>query len=318
MFRRSVLAVAAVLAALAGLPPAPAGAGAFTGSEVQVGGCRTVAGDALTLADGSLAGFASCRDGATPTIRYFSRGPRGSVRASEPTWLAGHVLGMAADQTGTYALVATGADIRVGKRTPDGQTTYRVVDSWTGTRPTGDIVARNGHWFAVWSRQTGPGRRWAQTELFSAGSTLAARKVTDTARDIADDQPTLAYSGATPVLVWPRTKAPFRPGPTDLMSSKYVDGAWRFTRVFTSGGNHNVMPDLHIAGDRSYVAWVRDGFVRVAGNRGGGFVTHRFNTRGNFPRVATSTTDGRVDHVFVAWTTSGAGTAATAATSPRA
>lgn len=300
-----VLVVVAALLATAGGPVAAGGDGPRVGEEsVQAGRCPAQTGDALTSDGGSQVGFVSCGDRPNADIRFLGRNPRGDVVPSEPVWMAGDVLAMAADATGTYVLYATSVDIRVGRRTTTGETSHRIVDGWRGRRPEGDIIARDGRWFAVWSKQAGPGGRLAQTELFSAGTVVPVRQVTATRPDIADAQPSLAYSDDTPVLVWSRTYRAWQPGPSDLMVSKYLGGAWQLTRVFTAVGGHNTAPDVRVAGDRTFVTWVRDGLVMVASDVTGKFVTHRFNTRGGRPRVAASTNrDGAVVRVVVAWTT---------------
>jgi hypothetical protein len=301
-------AAAVALVATLAAPIAPVAGEPRLGDEsVQVGRCAAQAGDALATAGGSRAGYVSCGPGPHADIRFLASTPGGDVRPSEPTWMAGDVLGMASDATGTYVLYATSVDIRVGKRTTTGGLSFRVVDGWRGRRPEGDIIARDGRWFAVWSKQAGPGGRLAQTELFSAGSIVPVRQVTDTPADVADAQPSLVYNGPTPVLVWSRTHQAWRPGPSDLMVSKYLGGSWQATRVFTAVGQHNTEPDVRVARDRTFVTWVRDGFVMVASDATGAFVSHRFATRGARPRVAASTNvGGAIDRVLVAWTTTDA------------
>ena len=215
---------------------------------------------------------------------------------------------MAFDNTASYVLFATPVDIRIGKRTNAGAFSSRVVDTGTGgvTVPTGDVIAKDGQWFGVWSKQVGPGGEFAQMELFSAASNLPVRQVTFTAGDVDDFEPTLAYSASTPVLIWTRLEAPAVPGPSDLYKAKFLNGGWEAPQLFASAGTNNFVPDMAIAGGHTFVTWNRDGFVWVASNPGGSFSSRMFNTGGFLPKVAASTTSGFVDHVFVAWTAFGA------------
>lgn len=274
----------------------------FDAPQTVAGGCAPGLGDAVTAADGSVRGFVDCSTAAGPRIRFFSRTPAGTVNPSEQTGFAGTVLGVADDATGTYVLFYTDSAIVIGKRTTAGAYSSRVVDAWSGVvPPTGDVIARDGQWFGVWSEQVGPGGEFAQTDLFQAGTAFPVRQVTfNTAVD--DFEPSLAYSGSLPVLVWTRATDPAVPGPSDLWVSKLVGGAWQ-SRVFASAGVYNYTPDVAVAGGVTIVTWGRDDRVVVASNRtGSAFVSRTFNTGGYQPKVAASTTAGVVDHVFLTWT----------------
>jgi hypothetical protein len=295
----------AFTAVLASTTPASAAIRPFAPPQTVVGGCSTSFADSVVTSTGALAGFATCPSPSGVPIRFFSRNADGTVNPSQGSGFTGIVLGVASDATATYVLYFTDSEIRIGKRTTAGAFSSRAVDSWGGAAvyPTGDVIARDGRWFGVWSEQVGPGGEFAQTDLFAAGSTVAVHRVTAAGAD--DVEPTLAYSGPLPVLIWTRATAPAVPGPSDLMVAKYISGAWEPERVFAGVGTNNYSPDVHIAAGRTFVTWYRDGFIRVAGNATGSFTSHQFNTGGYEPRVATSTTGGAVDHVFVAWTRAG-------------
>jgi hypothetical protein len=219
------------------------------------------------------------------------------------------------DATATYVLYFTGSQFRIGKRTNAGAFSSRALYNWSGaTRPTGDVIARNGQWFGVFSVQVGPGGEFAQMDLLSAGTGLPVRRVTTSGAD--DHSPTLAYTGANhdiPVLIWSRTTAPALPGPSDLMVKKLIGGVWEPERVFANLGRDNGSPDMTIRGRLTFVAWTRDGATMVASNPaalGGGFSSHRFVTPGFGPRVAASLRPGPVvDNVFVTWTSTSTGSA---------
>lgn len=273
----------------------------FGAPQTVAGGCAPGLGDAVTAADGAVRGFVDCSTAAGPRIRFFSRTAAGTVNPSEQTGFAGTVMGVADDSTGTYVLFHTDSAVVIGKRTTAGVYSSRVVDAWSGVvPPTGDVIARDGQWFGVWSEQVGPGGEFAQTDLFQAGTVYPVRRVTfNTAVD--DFEPSLAYSGSIPVLVWTRLTNPALPGPSDLWVSKLVGGVWQ-SRVFAGAGVNNYTPDIAVAGGVTFVTWGRDGRVVVASNRTGTFVSKTFNTGGFQPKVAASTTAGAVDHVFVTWT----------------
>jgi hypothetical protein len=304
MFRRSaVVAVAAAAVILLSAGAASATVRPFGPPRTVAGGCDAYDGDSVLSPGGSLTGFGTCGGGG---IRFFSANPDGTVNPSQVTGAHGQVLGVAADETASYVLFATDSDIRIGKRTNSGAFSSRVVD--TGLRTysvtTGDVIARNGQWFGVWSKSVGPGE-FGQAELFSGGSVSGVRRVTTTADTINDTEPTLAYSGTVPVLIWARSLDAGSMGYADLYVTKFLSGTWGPSRVFAGAGDYNHFADMHVAGGRTFVTWYRDGYVWVASNASGSFTSRRFATAGTDPKVAASTTSGVVDHVFVTWTTSG-------------
>jgi hypothetical protein len=306
MLRRSTLVVvAAVTVVLLSASAVSAAVRPFNPAQTVVGGCTATTGDSVMSVSGKLWGFAECQGS---LIRFFSRNADGTVNPSEATGFSGRVLGVAFDTTAAYVLFQTGDQIRIGKRTNAGAYSSRTVDSGLGggTLPTGDVIAKDGQWFGVWSKQVGPGGEFAETELFFAGSALPVRQVTFTASNVDDFEPTLAYSASTPVLIWTRFQSPALPGPSDLYKSKFVAGNWETAQPFATVGTNNFTPDIYIAGGRTFVTWYRDGFIWVASNPSGTFSSRMFNTGGFMPKVAASTTSGFVDHVFVAWTAFGA------------
>jgi hypothetical protein len=302
MFRRTLVLAGVTVAAVLLTTAAPSGAAVrpFDPPQTVVGGCGATSGDAVSTTSGALVGFAGCPSG---QIRFFSRNPDRTVNSSEASGFSGRVMAVTADATATYVLFNTSGQVRIGKRTNAGAFSSRMIDTSGGAvLPTGDIVARGGQWFGVWDKQVGPGGEFAQTELFSGGSAYAVQRITTTGPNIDDREPTLAYSGVTPILIWSRVESPAIPGPSDLLVSKFIAGTWQATRLFATAGTTNANPDMAIAGGHTFVTWSRDGYIVVASNPGGVFSSHRFNTGGLLPRVAVSTTSGVVDHAFVTWT----------------
>jgi hypothetical protein len=310
MLRRSALAVAVVLLATVQFSTAASAAvRPFGPPQTVVGGCDAESADSVTTSSGNIAGFAACRTASGLAIRFFSRTSGGAVNPSEPTGFGGRVLGVADDDTASYVLFFTGTEISIGKRTNTGAFSSRPVTGWSGVAtPTGDVIARNGLWTAVWSAQVGPGGEFAQTELFEAGSQLRPRRLTTTDANLDDDSPTLAFTGAAPapVVIWSRTASPAQPGPSDLMVKKRLASGWEPDRIFANAGTSNGSPDMTIAAGLTFVTWQRDGNIMVASNAGGSFTSHRFVTPGTGPKVA-ATAPGAIDHVFVTWTTTPAG-----------
>jgi hypothetical protein len=236
-----------------------------------------------------------------------SRNPNGTVNASEDTGFSGTVLGMAYDSTATYVLFYTELAIVIAKRTTAGAYSARAVDSWSGVvPPTGDVIAAGGQWLGVWSKQVGPGGEFAQTDLVQGGTTTAPHRITTDPAD--DNEPSLAYSGTVPVLVWSRQQAPGLPGPADLRVAKLINGSWQ-SRLFASAGERNYTPDIRAAGGQTFVTWGRDGLIVVASNASGSFSSHTFATRGTAPKVAAATASGLVTGVLVTWTPSTDGSA---------
>jgi len=308
MLRRSVLVAVVAFTAVLFSTVTPVGAAVrpFNPPQTVVGGCSVDFADfadSVVTSSGALVGFATCSSASGVPIRFFSRNPDGSVNPSQATGFSGHVMAVTYDTTATYVLYHAPGQVRIGKRTNAGVFSSRPVDTaGGGIFPTGDIIARDGRWFGVWSKQVGPGGEFAQQELFSSGTGLPLSRVTTTAGNVDDASPTLAYSGSTPVVIWSRTTSAELPGPSNLMVKRYIGGTWQGERVFASLGTTNGSPDMSIRAGRTFVTWYRDGFIVVASNATGSFTSHRFNTPGFQPRVAASRTSGVIDHVFVTWT----------------
>jgi hypothetical protein len=307
MLRRSCVgAIAALVAIVLGTTPVSAQVGPFDPPQTVAGGCESFFGDAVVTAGGETQGFATCVTSSGLRIRYFSRAAGGTVNPSVNTGFVGNVLGVAHDSTGTYVLFNNDTQILIGKRTNAGAFNSRVVDTFGGGGlfPTGDVIARDGQWFGVWSKQVGPGGEFAQTELFQGGTVFPVRRLTTTSGNVDDLEPSLAYSGTTPVMVWTRCQSPAVPGPSDIWLAKFTGGTWQ-SRVLASAGFLNYLPDLQVSGGVAAVTWNRDDRVVVASNPTGSFTSHTFNTLGIAPKVAASISPTTPDDIFVSWTAFG-------------
>jgi hypothetical protein len=195
--------------------------------------------------------------------------------------------------------------ILIGKRTNAGGYGFRVVDTFGGGGlfPTGDVIARDGQWFGVWSEQASPGE-FGQTELFQGGTAFPVRRITTTPENVDDFTPSLTYSGVTPVLVWTRSVTMAEFVSSDIWVAKLISGAWQ-SRVFASAGTNNYLPDIQWFGGVAAVTWNRDDRVVVASNPTGSFTSHTFNTLGIAPKVAASISPTTPDDIFVSWTAFG-------------
>jgi len=305
MLRRSVLVAVVAFTAVLFSTATPVGAAVrpFNPPQTVVGGCGSFTADSVVTSSGALVGFATCPGPSGLPIRFFSRNANGTVNPSQATGFFGSVLAVTYDTTATYVLYFNDSEIRIGKRSNTGVFSSRAVDTGDGFFSGGDIIARDGRWFGVWSKQVGPSGEFGQSDLFSSGTGLGISRVTTS--DLDDFRPTLAYSGTIPVAIWSRASFVDEFGASDLIVKKYIGGTWQGERVFASLGTLNLVPDMYITAGRTFVTWYRDGFIVVASNATGSFTSHRFNTGGFEPRVAASTTSGVIDHVFVSWTSFG-------------
>jgi hypothetical protein len=231
--------------------------------------CGTLDADANRGSDGRVRGFASgAGEGCDTTISFF-RGA-GSTWTHVRTPYHGRVLGSAVDGTGTYLLYLATDGVRLGKRTSGGAFRTSRLLSRSGTDGvSGDIAARGGRWWAVWSEPVG---RFDAQELFQAktyGTDVTRQRLThsDTFPDIIP-RLTLRPRGAT--LVWQRYDAPVEPESSDIWQGTSRDGAWTF-KPFLTLGRFNETPDIASTAGRVAVGWIRDRASRYAESTGGPF-----------------------------------------------
>lgn len=293
MLRGTVLsAVAAMAAALLCVSTAGAAVRPFAAPQAVVADCEALFFDSVVTTGGALRGFASCPS--SGTIEFFSRSSNGTVNPSETSGFSGSVMAVTYDLTATYVLFHVDREIRVGKRTNAGAYSSRTVDTFTLPFPSGDIIAKDGLWFAVWSKWPPDGR---YARLYSGGSFIPVSRVSNPPYGTSDGHPTMAYSGSIPVLIWHRSTTA---GRSDLRLAKYVSGSWQGARVFASAGSYNDEPDIKVAAGVTFVAWTRAVGPVLASNATGTFETHQFTTASAGPKIAVSVTGGTVDHVFLA------------------
>jgi hypothetical protein len=307
MFRRLVIATAAILAVVAFPSPAFA-ADSFTAPVTVVAPpCATTPGTSDAAFGGNMihgfAGFSAC----SHAIYYFQGGTQGYTRQQSP--YRGVVLGVDADQTATYLVylmtdtAGNASGIGVTKRSHTG--TFfptRVLSTAAGNQvvtPTADIGAEGGKWWAVWTEQVGPGGEFAPQQLFQAktfGTAAGRQQITFTGSDIDNTEPSISLDGNGAVLAWTRRTAPQQPGPADLWVATNANTAWS-SRVFSSDGTDNRTADVKRIGGFTFLAFVRDGRIVEAENTAGAWTSHVFLTPGDRPRVGST-----FGSQFVAWT----------------
>ncbi|MCU1692217.1 MAG: hypothetical protein JWM64_1308 [Frankiales bacterium] len=266
--------------------PGCAGTGSSSASDAAYGG-------------GRLRAFSGFYNGACGgRITFSSGGSQGFAQTATP--YRGVVQAVAADDVATYLLyvvwdargVPTG--LGVTQRTHAGRffpTTVLSTVAGTGAVPTtGDLAARDGRWWAVWSEQVGPGGELAHQQLFQAGThpgtTRAKQRMTSTPADVDDSVPALALDDRGAVFTWSRRSQPARPGPADVWVAVSAGSTWERARAFSDAGGEDVDPDVARVGAVTLLAWARDGRVVEADNSSGSFREHVFQVPGQEPTVA--------------------------------
>lgn len=312
MLRRLAIAATGLATGLAAtlVAAAPAyAADAFTPPVTVVAPpCATAPGGSdAAFGGGTIRGFAGF-DSCAHAIYYVQGGTQGYTRVQTP--YRGIVLGVDADETATYLVyemtdpAGNVSGIGVTKRSHAGAFfPTRVLSTAAGrqvVRPTADISAEGGRWWAVWTEQVGPGGEFAPQQLFQAktfGTAADHQQITFTGPDVDNTEPSISLDSVGAVLAWTRLTAPEQPGPADVWVATNANTAWS-SRDFSSAGTDNHTADLKRIGGRTFLAFVRDGRIVEAENTTGAFTSHVFLTPGDQPRVgATSGSE------FVSWTT---------------
>jgi hypothetical protein len=297
---------AALVATLALAGTAPAGAvGPFGPAETLHAGCGDAAiGDAGIAADGTTRAFANCTGFSSGQIWFFRDTPA-SAPVRERTPYTGVVYAVAWDGADTtYVVFQTGSQLKIGKRVESSGAYSPLTTLTTGPAGflfTADVIASNGHWWTVWSERVSTGTTSARSQLFQRHTLFSVQgrtRITTTAANVSDSEPTLAFTSNRVTMVWTRETTRCCGGgqPSDLRIAASTGGAWS-SRSFASLGHQNREPDLTIYGGVTWVTWNRDTRVFVANNSGGTFHSLSPSAAAGFePTIAVSGS-----HVFVAW-----------------
>jgi hypothetical protein len=124
-------------------------------------------------------------------------------------------------------------ELRIGKRSEAGTVAYAPATtlSTRAQGASGDVVASAGHWWAVWSELTDPGTPGAGIQLYQRRTLLGVQgrtRITNTAPNVTNESPTLAYASGRVTMVWSRqTHLPNTGDPTDLEIATNTGGAGR-------------------------------------------------------------------------------------------
>jgi hypothetical protein len=188
-----------LLAALLG-GPTTAGAALAPPVVVDAGCAGQATADAAARAGGGIRGFASFAGrGCGDAIWFFEGGP-GGWRASLTPY-RGTVIAVADDGRDTFLLYRSGGSVRVTRRTPLAFTPGRRLGAGAGG---GDIVARGGRWWAVWSASL-PGGRARLRQAGNIGGLTDRAPLTAGGGGRTDSTPSIAlHADGRRLLAWER------------------------------------------------------------------------------------------------------------------
>jgi hypothetical protein len=279
-------AVAATVLAATVVSVAPAGAMEPFGPATTIVGasCANGVGDASGSVNGVVRGAINCNaQDDSPIYAFWYQG----VKAVKKSPYVGQVIATAWDGANyLYILFQQGTSVKIAKVNDSGSfTTPSVLSTTAAAYTSGDLVAANGKWWAVWHEMVG-----GQADLFQAKTLLGTQHRTRiTHYPLQDLEPRLAYSSGRMHMVWSRYAANM--GSSDLWVATSTGGAWT-SRLFTAAGTFNNMPDIADASGHTYLSWSRDGVVNTSQYTAGGWVSRSFRTHGYNSRIAVSS--GRI------------------------
>jgi hypothetical protein len=282
--RAAAVAAAALVAGTLGVLPAAA-VEPFSGPTSIVGSsCANGVGDGSGSDNGTVRGAIGCNAEAdSPISVFWYQG----IRTVKKSPYVGQVIATAWDGANyLYILFQQAKTVKIGRVSDSGSFVVPTVLSTTAAPYTsGDVVAANGKWWAVWHEMVG-----SQAELYQARTLLAVQHRTRiTTNPVQDLEPRLAYSQGHVEMIWSRYTPDM--GASDLWVAGSTGGGWA-SRLLTAVGTHNNMPDIAMAGSRIYLSWTRDGVVNSSQNTAGGWATRSFTVHGYNSRLAVS--NGRI------------------------
>ena len=286
-----MLPLAAALVAVSSVPNAGA-VGPFDPALRVIQDCGVGLGDASISGDGTVRGFAECNGDPYGPIWFFNH--RTGAPGAAPSDYTGTVLATAWDGVDTlFVLFEQDNTLKLGKLVEGvGYAPAQTLSSSGADFNfySGDLVASHGQWWAVWSEQVGAGEN-AHFQLFEAhtlGSTKARTRLSNTAANVSDDEPTLTLTSGVPVLAWSRTTVTSTGRlSSDIRIGNNRGGVWS-TRLFAAVGTENYSPNVFGYAGTVYVTWVHDGRIMEADNPSGVWRTKAFYTPGQFPYIGAS------------------------------
>jgi hypothetical protein len=125
---------------------------------------------------------------------------------------------------------------------------------------TADIVAAAGKYWAVWSKPTNS-TTGAQTELWqqrTLNGTAGPTRITFTASNIDDDQPSVAYADGKLTLAWHRRTVQGSGGPEVIRLGTTTGGLPTAANI-TANREGQQRPSVAVDSGHTYVAWTDSG-----------------------------------------------------------
>ena len=242
---------------LAVVVPAQA-VGSFRAPVTVVNNCNWGPADATGSATGAVAGFVNCGNAIT-FFRY-----RGGSASSATTGYVGNVLASTWDGADTAFVIFKNANrLRLGRRTlsTGAMSSSIVLATGAGSKGfTADIVAAAGKYWAVWSKPTNS-TTGAQTELWqqrTLNGTAGPTRITFTASNIDDDQPSVAYADGKLTLAWHRRTVQGFDGPEVIRLGTSTGGRPTAANI-TANREGQQRPSVAVVSGHTYVAWSDSG-----------------------------------------------------------
>ena len=296
------LAGMTVAALLVGMLPAAAAPGAF-GADQVVANCSAGPTEASIAPDGTTRGFTTCSADAPHNPVYFFQTSPGQPIVQKLSPWTGDVEATAWDGADSlYVVFADDGDLWIAKRTSStgAFSAATLLDSGHAGYVGTDLVASDGKWWAVWSRNIGSGVSDYQ-QLFQRHTLLGVQgitRITSTPFTITDRNPTLSYQPGTVTLIWTRITNPSSDPSCQLRVARNHGAGWSSTPL-ASLGSCRTGDDQADSIDYNGVVsatWVQQHRVVVGTSSGGAFSTHTFSAEGLFPKIGVSS-----GKVFLAW-----------------
>lgn len=244
--------------------------------------------DASISAGGTIVGFTSCDE----RLKFFQNRDTTRVVVNSP--YKGTVIASAWDgSNATYVLFQQDGHLKLGKRTHSTGTfgTPIILSMTFGHKGyDADLVARDGKYWAVWSQSVG-GAPYYQSELFqrrTLNGPVGTTQITNTAANVNDTSPALAYADGKLTLVWAR-KTGTDPTEAGVIKIATSTGSSWTSRTFASVGDHFVdRPRVAVSQGKTYVIWVRDFSTYESDNASGTWVSHRVGAAANAMSISVS------------------------------
>ncbi len=279
--RFSLTLLAAATAAVIAVIPAAA-MEPFSGPTSIVGAsCAFGTAETSDSVNGTVRGAFTCNAEADSPISIFWY--QGGVKTVRHSPYTGQLIAAAWDgSTSLYILYQQAKSLKIAKVSDAGSfSAVTVLSTSLAAYTSGDLVASQGKWWAVWHETVG-----SQAELFQARTLLGTQHRTRITSSAAQDlEPSLAYSGGRLEMAWSRYTADL--GAADLWVGRNTGAGW-VTKVLATSGTHNNMPDIAGSGGRFYLSWTRDGVINAGDNTSGSWVTRTFSNHGYNPRIAAA------------------------------